>query len=139
MKLYENIQRIKSMMGGINEDKHSIVIKKMIDELGMISTIKMVGNIDLIEPYLKEVDKTNYIKDKVAELGRGGVSLREIGEEPIFFDEVNDDHKQIGYLGKDRAYIDIYYRGHNVGDNRVVYESLPSQIVDEIFRMLVRK
>jgi hypothetical protein len=139
MKLFENIQRIKSMMGGINEDKHSIVIKKMIDELGMISTIKMVGNIDLIEPYLKEVDKTNYIKDKVAELGRGGVSLREIGEEPIFFDEVNDDHKQIGYLGKDRAYIDIYYRGHNVGDNRVVYESLPSQIVDEIFRMLVRK
>jgi len=139
MKLFENIQRIKSMMGGINEDKHSIVIKKMIDELGMISTIKMVGNIDLIEPYLKEVDKTNYIKDKVAELGRGGVSLREIGEEPIFFDEVNDDHKQIGYLGRDRAYIDIYYRGHNVGDNRVVYESLPSQIVDEIFRMLVRK
>jgi len=127
------------MMGIITEDKDTDLIKKMIDDLGIPTTIKMVGNIDLIEPYLKEVDKTNYIKDKVAELGRGGVSLREIGEEPIFFDEVNNDHKQIGYLGRDRAYIDIYYRGHNVGDNRVVYESLPSQIVDEIFRILVRK
>jgi hypothetical protein len=139
MNLQENIHRIQSMMGVINEDNRPNVIKKMIDDLGIATTIKMVGNIDLIEPYLKEVDKTNYIKDKVAELGRGGVSLREIGEEPIFFDEVNDDHKQIGFLGRDRAYIDIYYRGHNVGDNRVVYESLPSQIVDEIFRMLVRK
>lgn len=122
----------------IKEDEVPL-IKKMIDELGIISTIKMVGNIDLIEPYLKGVDKTNYIKEKVSELGRGGVSLREIGETPILYDEYDNDHRQIEYLGRDRAYVDIYYRGHNVGDIRISYESLPVDIIDELFRMLLEK
>lgn len=137
MNLQENIDRIHQMMGVINEDNRPNVFKKMIDELGITNAIKMVGNYYAIEPYLKVVDKVNFIKEKVSELGRGGISLREIGEEPIFYEEDGDDHKQIEYLGKDRAYVDIYYRDHNVGDIRIPYESLSVEVIEQLVEILL--
>ena len=137
MNLQENINRIHQMMGVINEDNRLNVIKNMIDELGIISAIKMAGNYYMIEPYLKVVDKVNFIKEKVSELGRGGISLREIGEEPIVYDDYDNDHKQIEFLGRDRAYVDIYYRGHNVGDERIPYESLSVEIIEQLVEILL--
>jgi hypothetical protein len=137
MNLQENIHRIKDMMGVINEDNRPNVFKKMIDELGITSAIKMAGNYYMIEPYLKVVDKVNFIKEKVSELGRGGISLREIGEEPIVYDDYDNDHKQIEFLGRDRAYVDIYYRGHNVGDERIPYESLSVEIIELLVETLL--
>ena len=126
-------------MGVINEDNRPNVFKKMIDELGITSAIKMVGNYYTIEPYLKVVDKVNFIKEKVSELGRGGISLREIDEEPIVYDDDDNDHKQIEFLGRDRAYVDVYYRGHNVGDIRVPYESLSVEIIELLVEILINK
>ena len=138
MNLQENIERIHEIMGGvITEDKENNVIKNMIDELGITSAIKMVGNYYMIEPYLKVIDKVNFIKEKVSELGRGGISLREIGEEPIVYDDYDNDHKQIEFLGRDRAYVDIYYRGHNVGDERIPYESLSVEIIELLVEILL--
>jgi hypothetical protein len=99
----------------------------------------MVGNYYKVEPYLKVVHKVEYIKEKVKELGRGGVSLREIGEEPIVYDDYDNDHKQIEFLGRDRAYVDIYYRGHNVGEERIPYESLSVEIIEELVEILINR
>lgn len=134
MNLIENIQRIHNL---ISEDKKGDIIRTMIDKVGIVDVIKMVGSYYEIEPYLKVADKVNFIKEKVSELNRGGVSLREIGEEPIVYDDYDDDHKQIEFLGRDRAYVDIYYRGHNVGDERIPYESLSVEIIEMLVEILL--
>ncbi len=139
MKLYEDIHRIQSMMGVITEDNKNNVIRKMIDDIGIMNTIKMVGNYYAIEPFLEDVDKINYIKEKVSKLGQGGVGFFEMDEEPILVYKNGNDVKQIEFLGKDRAYINIYYRNAKVGDERVLYEDLPGQILDELTEILINK
>ena len=63
MNLIENIQRINTL---ISEDKKEHTIRTMIDKMGVADAIKMVGNYYMIEPYLKEIDKVIYIKEKVS-------------------------------------------------------------------------
>ena len=50
MNLQENIERIHEIMGGvITEDRKEMVIKNMIDSVGIENTFKMVGDYDLID------------------------------------------------------------------------------------------
>jgi len=137
MNLQENIHRIKSVMGVINEDNRPDVIKNMIDELGVTSTIKMVGNYYMIKPYLKDSDKVNYLKEKVKELSRGGVALSEIGEKPIVYDHKDNYYKQIDFLGRERAYVDIYYDGLYASDTRIPYESLSIEVIERLIEILI--
>jgi hypothetical protein len=130
------------MMGVITEDNKNNVIRKMIDNIGIMNTIKMVGNYYAIEPYLKEVDKVNFIKEKVAKLCEefgGGVGLIEIDEEPIHYDEGENEIEQIEYLGKNGVVVDVYdidMDGH-MGNFNVKYENLPSQIIEELVEILL--
>jgi hypothetical protein len=126
-------------MGVITEDNKNNVIRKMIDDIGLKTAIEMVGNYYEIESYLTDVDKINYIKDRVSELGRGGIGLYNIDEEPIVVYKNGNALGQIEFLGKDRAYINTYHRNALVGDERVPYEDLPGQIIDELTEILINK
>jgi hypothetical protein len=136
MDLNEDIHRIKTLMV---EDKS---IPNMIKTLGITDAIKYFGNYYTIEPYLKEIDKVNFIKEKVAELSEwigGGLGLVEINEEPIHFSEDEDELRQIEYLGKTRATIGVYdsVMGSPMGDYNIVYESLPSHIIELLVEILL--
>jgi len=136
MNLHEDINRIKTLMV---EDKS---IPNMIKTLGVSDAIKYFGNYYTIEPYLKVVDKVNFIKEKVAELCEelgGGFGLVEIDEEPIHYSEDENELRQIEYLGKTRATIDVYDVDMNspMGNYSVVYESLPVQIIEELVEILL--
>jgi len=138
MKLQENIHRIKSLM---TEDKDDDK-REMIKILGVSDAIKYFGNYYTIEPYLKEVDKVNFIKEKVGELSEefgGGFGLVEINEEPIHISEQDGELRQIEYLGKNRAMVDVYDEdmGTHLGDYNIPYESLPSQIIEELVEILL--
>ena len=142
MNLQENIHRIQSMMGVINEDNRPNVFKKMIDELGITNAIKMAGNYYAIEPYLKEIDKVNFIKEKVSQIsdewGVNGFGLVEVDSAPIFYSEDENELRQIEYLGRNQLYIDVYKDdSSHVGDLNVKYESLPGQILDELVEILL--
>jgi hypothetical protein len=140
LNLIENIQRINTL---ISEDKKEHTIRTIIDKMGVANAIKMTGNYYLIEPYLKEIDKVNFIKDKVDELsdkfGGNGFGLVEIDEAPIFYSEDEDELRQIEYLGKKQLYVDVYSSdsNSNIGDFNVKYESLPGQILDELVEILL--
>jgi hypothetical protein len=127
------------MMGVITEDNKNNVIRKMFVNIGIMNTIKMVGDYYAIEPFLEDVDKINYIKEKVSKLGQGGVGLYNIDEEPIVVYKNGNALGQIEFLGKDRAYINTYHRNALVGDERVLYEDLPGQILDELTEILINK
>jgi len=139
MNLIENIQRISIL---ISEDKKEDTIRTMIDKMGVSNAIKLVGNYYTIEPYLKEIDKVNYIKERIIELGDGGgFGLVEIDEEPIHYGEDENELRQIEYLGKNGVTVDVYdadMDGH-MGDFNVMYESLPGQILDELVEILINK
>ena len=142
MNLIENIHRINTL---ISEDKKEHTIRTMIDKMGVANAIKMTGNYYTIEPYLKEIDKVNYIKEKVSQLsddfGGNGFGLVEIDEEPIHFGEDDGELRQIEYLGKNRAMVDVYDEdmGTHLGDYNIPYESLPGQILDELVEILINK
>ena len=140
MNLQENIYRIYTL---ISEDKKEHIIKTMVDKMGISDAIKLVGNYYLIEPYLKEIDKVNFIKEKVSqisdELGGNGFGLVEINVEPIFYSEDEYELRQIEYLGRKQLYVDVYSSDNdsNLGDFKVNYESLPGQILDELVEILL--
>lgn len=139
MNLIENIHRINTLISENDRDK---TIRNMIDKLGISDAIKMAGNYYAIEPYLKEIDKVNFIKEKVNDLTEwigGGVGLVEIDEEPIHYDEDENEIKQIEYLGKNSVTVDVYDADMNrhLGDFNVQYESLPSQIIEELVEILL--
>jgi hypothetical protein len=70
MNLQEQTNRIKQMMGVIKEssDEERNVIRKMIDTIGIQNTIKFVGDYNLLKPYLKDIDKVRFIKEKVKKI-----------------------------------------------------------------------
>lgn len=142
MNLIENIQRINTLISENDRDK---TIRNMIDKMGVADAIKMMGNYYMIEPYLKEIDKVNYIKERVSQLsdefGGNGFGLVEIDEAPIFYGEDEDELRQIEYLGRKQVYVDVYDEdmGSHKGDFRVQYESLPGQILDELVEILINK
>jgi len=140
MNLIENIYRINTL---INEDKKGETIRNLVDKMGIADAIKMVGNYYIIEPYLKEIDKVNYIKEKVSqicdEFGGNGFGLVEVDAAPILYSEDENELRQIDYLGRHLLYVDVYSlnSNSNLGDFKVNYESLPGQILDELVERLV--
>jgi len=134
-------KHVKSCDDIIKESKDSS-IPKMIKTLGVSDAIKYFGNYYTIEPYLKEIDKVNFIKEKVDEISEelgGGFGLVEINEEPIHFSEDEDELRQIEYLGKTRVTIDVYdaVMGSHMGIYHIFYEGLPSQIIEELVEILL--
>ena len=124
----------------IKEGKDSN-IPNMIKTLGISDAIKYFGNYYTIEPYLKEIDKVNFIKEKVRELSDdgSGVGLHEINEEPLHYSDEDGEEHQIEWLGLTSVDISVYedeYSGH-LRDYYVKYESLPSQIIEELVEILL--
>ena len=142
MNLQENIHRIHQMMGVISEDKKEHTIRTMIDKMGVSNSIKLVGNYYMIEPYLKEIDKVNYIKERIIELGDGsGFGMTEIDEEPLHYGEEDGELHQIEWLGTKSADVSVYNdeMGSHLNDYHIKYESLPGQILDELVEILINK
>ena len=134
MNLNENIHRIKSLMSEDKEDSK----REMIRSLGLADAIKYFGNYYTIEPYLKVVDKVEFIKEKVAELSElvgDGITL----VEPIDYGENDEEQKQIEYLRKDWVVVEVYdtVMNRHIGNFRVKYESLPVEIIELLVEILV--
>ena len=140
MNLQENIHRIQSMMGVITEDRMDKVIKNMIDTVGIESTIKMVGDYDLIDSYLTDEDKINYIKDEFVKVNDGNyISMEQIWEKPIRI-KVDDEGRihQIEGLHKDVVSV-VKHKEHGAATTSYYpkYEELSSETIDKLFRMML--
>lgn len=136
------IKHVKSCDEIISEDKKKDTIRTMIDKMGVADAIKLVGNYYVIEPYLKEIDKINFIKEKVNDLTEwigGGFGLVEIDEEPIHYGEDENEIRQIEYLGQNGVTIGVYDvdMDTHLDDFNVPYVSLPGQILDELVEILL--
>jgi hypothetical protein len=111
--------------------------------MGLNNAIKMVGNYYMIEPYLKVVDKVNFIKEKVAELselvGDVNIDVYEIGEEPIDYEEEDGEIHQIESLGKNSVSISIYDEEFEyLREYYVKYENLLVEVIERLVEMLLK-
>jgi hypothetical protein len=110
----------------------------MIDKMGVVNAIKMAGNYYMIEPYLKVVDKVNFIKEKVAglsELLDYSITL----VEPIHYDEDDEELRQIEYLRPNSVVVEVYDSEMNrhIGNFNVKYESLSVEIIEQLVEILL--
>jgi hypothetical protein len=139
MNLQEDIQRIQEMMGVITEDRMDKVIKNMIDSVGLETTFKMVGDYDLIDSYLTDEDKINYIKDQFMKINDGNyIGMEQIWQRPIQLD-LEDGLKRHQIEGLHRGNVSIVKYKITGGDMKYYrkYEELPSEIIDKLFRMML--
>ena len=134
MKLIGTIKSI------VNENKDNS-ISNMIKILGVSDAIKYFGNYYTIEPYLKVIDKVNFIKEKIREINDdgSGIGLHEINEEPLHYSDEDGELHQIEWLGQTSVDISIYeteFSSH-LSDYYAKYESLPVQIIEELVEILL--
>jgi len=139
-KLEMFTKHVKSCDDIIKEDKDNS-ISDMIKTLGVSDAIKYFGNYYKIEPYLKVIDKVNFIKEKVRELSDdgSGVGLHEINEDPLHYSDEDGEEHQIEWLGPTSVDISVYedeYSSH-LRDYYAKYESLPVQIIEELVEILL--
>jgi hypothetical protein len=139
-KLEMFTKHVKSCDDIIKENKDNS-IHNMIKTLGVSDAIKYFGNYYTIEPYLKVVDKVNFIKEKVRELSDdgAGVGLPEINEEPLHYSDEDGEIHQIEWLGITSVDISVYedeYSGH-LRDYYVKYEGLPVEIIEQLVETLL--
>ena len=132
------------MMGIISENKMESTVKNIIDELGLESTVRVIGNYDEVEPYLTLNDKIQYIKDKVTKINNGdSFSLDQIDEKTIPFDKKGDILHLIEKLHPERVSIMIVMGNEKqyqyVTTYRLTYEELPPHIIDTILKTIIDK
>jgi hypothetical protein len=128
------------MMGVITEDRMGKVIKNMIDSVGIESTIRMVDDYNLIDSYLTDEDKINYIKDQFQKINDGNYfSLEQIWGRPIRI-KVDDENRIHQIEGLHRGNVTIVvHKEHGAGVTKYYrkYEELSSEIIDKLFRMML--
>lgn len=138
MNLQENIHRIQNL---ISEEDLGTKIRKLIDKFGFLHMYETMG--EIILDYLTKDDKLNFIREKVKQLseefGGSGISTHELNREPIFYNETDEELRQIEYLNDKGVYIDVYdlsFDSH-VGDFFRNYEGLSDDILNEVFYFLL--
>jgi hypothetical protein len=127
-------------MGTIQENDKDNVFKRIIDDVGVLTALKMIDDIDVIVGNTTKETRINFIKEFVSEFfGGQGVALVELEIYPIFYDENNTDISQIEYVAKDGVYVDVYskeYENHKT-DFKIKYENLNDEILNELFKELI--
>jgi hypothetical protein len=136
----ESIRRI------LREETENYILKfaNQIDKIGLFNFLKttnfsytklfsMIG-----DEWLTRKVKQEFIKD-VMNMMEFGFGLSEIGEEPIFYKENENEIWQIDYLGKNMVAIDILSKsaGGEKGSFNISYSALDDNILDSIFDVMV--
>jgi predicted phosphatase len=132
------IKHVKSCGDIIQENKENS-IPKMIKILGLYDAIRYFGDYYKIEPYLKVIDKVNFIKEKVYELNNGrSINLIVINGETIHYSEKDGKLHMMEWLGKDSVTVKTYGdNGNYIGTFYVNYESLPVEIIEQLVEILL--
>lgn len=146
MNLQENIHRIKEVML-INENTAESKINKMIDELGLYNTIKMVGSYeDLLNHInsedISDRDKIKFIQEvidiKAPEIsGRNNISIFDLGISPIPYDSYSGTERMITTFYKHGVKLNVYKGGKYSTDQIAQYKDISEDVLNKIFKLMI--
>ena len=134
----ESITRI------LREESARDRIVNMIDNEGLLHTLKVM-NISFTRlfsifgnEWLTRKIQIKFIKD-LMELREYGFGLSEVGLEPIFYNENEDEYRQIDYIGARGVTIDVIPKNNNRPDGEWFqsYFGLDDRIINELFDAMV--
>lgn len=145
MNLQEDINRIQSIMGVINENK----VVDIIQEMGLYDAIRYFGGYDNLTKMMGDyvlsnddmiwfiVDTVKYLSDKYND---DGISVWDLDMSPIMMGHPAEELQQIEYFSP--RFLSIYvYEGKNyedeVGQFTEQYEDLDDNTLDEVFLFMV--
>ena len=126
------------MMGIIIEGNMDKFIKNMIDNVGIENTFKMVGDYNLVESYLTDEYKIDYIKDQFYKINDGKYfTLQQISQRPIQIKVEDKEKHQIEGLLKDNVTVVKYTNDGDATKYYPKYEDLSLETIDKLFRMMI--
>jgi hypothetical protein len=146
MNLQEQISKIQSMMGMINEGSESKKDKLLnsINKVGLLQTALSVGGLDRLinivgEDSITKQNKIDFIKKVVSMDPWEYIRFDEIDEDPIYLDTIDDGETivQIEVI-YNTAPLLSYDGGYNYRDEFGEYELLPENIITKIFDIVVK-
>ena len=118
------------------------VLFDMIKDGDLVKAMEITSDLDSLKKILKvdEIDdeyKISAIKKIAAK--HQGISLGEAGFEPIHLTTDSYVHKEIAFLGVNKAVLDLWDSKtfDYVNEMTIEYEDLPSNVLDKILKMLL--
>jgi hypothetical protein len=142
MKLKETIKKILK-----EETNSNSKIQRMIDEVGLATTIKFfggfsnfydrVGNDVITRQHKIDFIKDYFITNRQYFVQEGGNLFNDYGEQPILFYEDDEQIKQIEAFDNNVVYVDLYVKDED-GDSwseveELPYEDVPEDVLNELF------
>lgn len=135
MNLKETIKRV------LNEGLKERMIQ-FIDEYGIKSAVDFFGGWKVIEDTIDNERltykmKLDFIKYLVKEYQ--GISIVDLNEDPLFYDETDTSYHEIPYLALRGVTIQVWDKQNydDLGEFFVQYERLDNEIIDNIFYLLM--
>lgn len=137
---------IKESTPKSDEGKIRDRIVTQIEKLGLFKTLEMLSlsytkifGMGIGPEYLTRDIKQQFIQDFFKDLGYG-ISLFEIDEEPIFFNENEFEYREIIYIGQSKVSVQIWTKENweAEGEFGVLYYNLDDDIIDMIFDIVVQ-
>ena len=145
MNLYENIQRIQSLLTENREE----MIKNMISKHGLYHTITLMGGYEKIlntvgHEYFTNDDKIDFIKQVVYNLSKkndtSGLVFNDVGLDSVTFgtpDPYGLEFQQIEYFAPDYITIEVYDKDSHRGAFLEKYENLDDNTLDNVFTFMI--
>ena len=137
---------IKESTPKSDEDKIKDRIVTQIEKLGLFKTLEMLSlsytkifSMGIGPEYLTRNIKQQFIQDYFKNIGYG-ISLFEIDEEPIFYNENESEYREIIYIGQSKVSIIVWDKESwdTKGEFGVLYYNLDDDIIDMIFDIVVQ-
>lgn len=88
--------------------------------------------------YFTRKTKQEFIQDFFKDLGYG-ISLFEIDEEPIFYNENESEYREIIYIGQSKVSVQVWTKENWEAEAEfgVLYHNLSDNFIDEIFDITI--
>lgn len=148
MNLHEDIDRIKEVMGVLNEDSRSNTIMNMINDIGLYNTIKMMGNYEDVLNYINyedisDADKIKFIQEVVESKSpnmrrAGNISIHDMGIPPISYDSHSNTDREITSFGMNGVTINVYKNGKFADQQVVPYDFMSADSIDRSFKTMLK-
>jgi len=128
---------IKESTPKSDEDKIKDRIVTQIEKLGLFKTLEMLSlsytkifSMGIGPEYLTRNIKQQFIQDYFKNIGYG-ISLFEIDEEPIFYNENESEYREIIYIGQSKVSIIVWDKESwdTKGEFGVLYYNLDDELL----------
>ncbi len=128
------------------QDNRPNKIMKMIDDIGLYNTVKMVGGYESLLNYINpeditESDKIKFIRDVVTSKGpeisgRNNISTFDLGIKPIWYDEYKNRIRVITTMYGNGAKLNVYINETYDDSGIMLYTHMPEDVIDRVFKVM---